>query len=176
MPLDVEQLAGSTCHCCAAAANEHQPRRGARRAQRLPEGANGVGIAGDLNPKDWIAVELVIGRRVLQRHLAEIGIEFLGKNHRDRRVDALPHLDLRHHQRCLSGTIDADESVGCKLAFRAVGRLFRLVDGARRKMEAEHEASGQTHLQDGAPRWRASKMLKRIHRQPPTSGRRPRRA
>jgi hypothetical protein len=92
--------------------NEHEPRRGSRITQRFPECANGIRVAGDLNSKGWIAVQLVVGRGVLHHHFAEIDIELLGKNHGDRRVCALPHFDLRHHQRDLSGPIDADESVG----------------------------------------------------------------
>ena len=155
--------------------NEHDPRRGSRRAQRLPERANGIGVSSDLNPKDWIAIELVVRRRVLQHHFAEISIEFLGKDHGNRRVDALPHLDLRHHQGRLSGTIDPDEGVGCKLAPRVIGRLLRLVDCIRRKVEAEHKNTGQPALQNRTPRRRMRKM-KRIHRRPPMSDRRLRRA
>jgi len=123
--------------------NEHEPRRGSRVAQWLPERANGIRIAGDLNSKGRIAVQLVVGRGVLHYDFAEIGIELLGKNHGDRRVCALSHLDLWHHQRGLSGPIDANKCVGRKLAFRVVGRLFRLVHCSCWKMEAEHEGSGQ---------------------------------
>ena len=132
--------------------NEHDPRRGSRRAQRLPERANGIRISGDLNANGWIAIKLVVRRCVHQRHFFKVGIEFLGENHRDRGVYALAHLDLRHDQRRLSGTINADESVGRKLALGAIGRLLRLIHRARRKMEAKHEHSGQSALQEHAPR------------------------
>ena len=63
--------------------------------------------------------------------LREVGVEFFGQDHRDRGVDALPHLDLRHHQRRLAGVVDADEGVGRELAGGVVRRLHRLVDAAR---------------------------------------------
>ena len=50
-------------------------------------------------------------------------------------VDALPHLDLRHHQRGLAGRVDADEGVGRELAVGVVRRLHRLV--------------GRAHAEDG---------------------------
>jgi len=45
-------------------------------AQRLPERPDRIGIAGDLDAESRIAVKLVVRRRVLQRHLREIGVEF----------------------------------------------------------------------------------------------------
>ena len=59
--------------------NEHSPGSRAGAAKRLPESAYGVGIACNLNTKERIAVKLVAGRRVLERDLGEISIEFLGK-------------------------------------------------------------------------------------------------
>ena len=52
--------------------NQHQPCRSARHAQRFPERANGIGIAGNLNAESWIGVELLVGRGMLQHDLAEI--------------------------------------------------------------------------------------------------------
>ena len=103
-------------------------------------------------PKTGIAVEFVVRRRVLQRYLRKVGVEFLGENHRDRGVDALAHLDLRHHQRGPAFGVDADEGVGRELAGGRVGRLHRLVDrGAKRKMEREQETAGQAAGQQAAP-------------------------
>ena len=81
---------------------------------------------------------------MLQRHLRKVGIELFGQDHRNRGVDALAHLDLRHHQRGLAGGIDADEGVGGEFALGHVRRLHRFVAGAQRKMEREQEAAGQT--------------------------------
>ena len=49
--------------------HQHGARRGAGLAQRRPERADGIGIAGDLDAEDRIAIELVVRRRVLQLDL-----------------------------------------------------------------------------------------------------------
>ncbi len=59
------------------------------------------------------------------------------------RIDALPHLDLRHHQCRLAGGVDADEGVGGEFALRRIGRLRRLIGRADRKLEGEHKAAGK---------------------------------
>ena len=86
-----------------------------------------------------------------QCDLSDIGVEFFREDHRDRSVDALAHLDLRHHQRDLAGFVDADEGVGREPAVGHVGRLHRLVDrGAKRQMEGQHEAGRETAGQQRA--------------------------
>ncbi len=50
-------------------------------------------------PEQRIAVELLVGRRVLQPHLRQIDLQLFGDQHRDRRVGALAHLDIGHGQR-----------------------------------------------------------------------------
>ena len=129
---------------------QHGARTGAGIAQRLPERPDRIGIAGDLKPERRIAVKLVVRRRVLQRDLPEVGVEFFGQYHRDRSIDALSHLDLRHHQRCMARCVDADEGVRCELAVGRVGRLYRLVDGANGKVEGEQEPARQTAGQQRA--------------------------
>ena len=62
-------------------------------------------------PKHGVPVERIVRRRVLEPHLLPARVELLGENHRDGRVDALPHLDLRHDQRRRAARIDADERV-----------------------------------------------------------------
>src|SRR5207253_3922014 len=94
--------------------NQHGARRGTRLAQRLPERTDGVGVTGDLDTEDGVAVELVVGWRVFQYDLLVIGIQFLGEDHGDRCVNALTHLNLRHYERRLAGRIDANERVGCR--------------------------------------------------------------
>jgi hypothetical protein len=99
-----------------------------------------------LNTEQRITVKLVAGRCVLQRHPREVGVEFFRQNHRYRGVDALPHLDLRHHQRRPAGIVDADESIRRELARGVVRRLHRLVDWQRAcgKVEREQKPSRQT--------------------------------
>jgi len=102
------------------------------------------GIAGDLQTEGGIAVKLVVRGACASRHLREIGVEFFGQNHRYRRVDALPHLDLRHDQRCLAFRIDADKGVRREFAGCRIRRLHRFVHRAQRKMKREQESARQS--------------------------------
>ena len=132
--------------------DQHGARARAGSAQMRPPRPDRIGIAGGLNAEQRIAVELVAGRCVLQRHPREIGVELFRQNHGYRGVDALPHLDLRHHQRRLAGWIDADESIRRELAGGVVRRLHRLVDRQRRggKVEREQKPARQTAGQQRA--------------------------
>ena len=87
---------------------------------------------------------------MLKRHLLKIGVEFFGQDHRHRRIDSLPHLDLRHHQRGSAGVVDANEGVGRKLAVGHIGRLHRFVGRANGKVEREQESARQTAGQERA--------------------------
>jgi hypothetical protein len=49
---------------------------------------------------------------MLQLDLIEADFQFLGQQHGERRIDALTHLDHRHHQRDCALAVDADEGVG----------------------------------------------------------------
>ena len=82
--------------------------------------------------------------------MRKVRVEFFGQNHCDRRVDALSHLDLRHHQRGLAGLIDADEGIGRKLALGHIGRLYRFVGRVSRKVECEQESACQSTGQQRA--------------------------
>ena len=130
--------------------HQHGARGRPRNAQRLPERTDGIGIARDLNTKNWIGVQLVVGRCVLEHDLSEIRIELFGQNHCHRGIDALAHLDLRHDQRRLAGMIDADEGIGCKLAQTIVRCLFRLVRGAQRQMQCQNQTAREATLDDVA--------------------------
>jgi len=88
---------------------------------------------------------------MFQNHLREVGIELVGKNHRQRGIDALPHLHLRHDQHGLAGMVDADKGVGRKLPFRAVGKLLRLIHRSYREMEGEQKSACQADFEDAAP-------------------------
>jgi hypothetical protein len=45
-------------------------------------------------------------------HLFQVHFQLFGDQHRDRRIGALPHLDIRHGQNNPSIASDADEGVG----------------------------------------------------------------
>ncbi len=70
-------------------------------------------------------------------HLLEVDLELFGNQHRDRRVGALPHLDIRHHKGDPPVAIDADESVRRKLV--ALARFG--VDPGARQAQAQDEAA-----------------------------------
>ena len=63
-------------------------------------------------PEQGIAVELFVGRSMLQPDLAEVHLQLLGDQHRDGCVGALAHLDIGHGQDDLPVAFDADEGVG----------------------------------------------------------------
>jgi hypothetical protein len=96
-------------------------------AQRRPEGANRGRHAGQLAVEDRIGVERIVGRGMLQLDLIEADFQFLGQQHGERRIGALPHLDQRHGQRDVAASLDADEGVGRKRR----GLDLRLRDYAR---------------------------------------------
>ena len=128
--------------------NQHGARRGTRLAQRLPERTDGVGVTGDLDTEDGVAVELVVGWRVFQYDLLVIGVQFLGEDHGDRCVDALTHLNLRHYERRPARRIDANERVGREFAFfTPLGRLARPI---RRQMEGQQEATRKPSAKEAA--------------------------
>ena len=91
---------------------------------------------------------------MLDHDLREVGVQFLGEDHRDRGVNALAHLGLWDDQRGLAGIVDADEGVWRELAVGMIGRLFRLVDGrgAQRPLKGQHQAAGKAALQDNSAR------------------------
>jgi hypothetical protein len=149
--------------------NQHGTRARSSLAQRHPERADRVGIAGHLQAEGRIAIELVVRRGVLQRHLREIGVELFGEDHRNRRIDALAHLDLRHHQRGVPVLIDADERVGRELALGHVRRLHRFVRRAHGQMEGKQESARQAALQEAAAREVVGALFCDNHWRPPTT-------
>ena len=104
--------------------HQHRARRGSGLAQRLPEGADRIGIASGLHAEHRIGIQHLVRRRMLNFDFAEIRIEFFGKDNLNRCINALPHLDLRHDQRGLARMINADESIRCEFAVDRVARLF----------------------------------------------------
>ena len=154
LPSDAVQLAGSTSPLRGRRLDKHRPHRRASGAQRFPESANGIGIAGDLDAEDRIAVELVVGRCMLEHDPCVITIELVAKDHRHRGIDALAHLHLGHDQRRFARTIDADEGIGRELVRGVVGWLLGFVDGGSSERNARRNPPAKPLLisarRDGA--------------------------
>ena len=94
--------------------DQHDARRGAGAAQRLPKSRHRSRSAGNLEPEQGIGIQLVVRRRGLDADLLESHFEFLGDQHRHRRVGALAHLDLRHDERDAVVRPDAHKGIGGK--------------------------------------------------------------
>ena len=108
-------------------------------AHRLPGIADRRRTAGELAAEQRVHEELFIRRRVIERDRVERHFELFGDQHRDRRIDALPHLDLRNHQRDFARRVDLDKRVR-----REHTVLRRLVPIA-----ADHRFAGLLVLADG---------------------------
>ena len=130
--------------------HEHGSRDRAGLAQGLPRRAYRVRVAGCLQSADQgVAVELFVGRSVLQPHLFQVHLQLFGDQHRDGGIGALAHLDIGHGQDNLPVASDADEGVGREAI--GVGCLGLAV--CQRQAQAQHQtsASGRSGLQEGAP-------------------------
>ncbi len=117
--------------------DEHRANARAGFAQRRPERADRIRIAGDLDSEDRIAVQLVVRWRVLDRNLGPVRIELLGEDHRDRRVHALAHFDLRHDQRHRALSIDTDECIRRERR-RRISRRLRLRTACENRTAVHH--------------------------------------
>ena len=91
--------------------HEHRPRGRAGAAQRLVERAHGRRGARLLIAEEFVRVEVVVGRRVLDLDLIQSDLQLLGQEHRHRRVRALPHFDLTDDQGDPAIPADANERV-----------------------------------------------------------------
>ncbi len=89
--------------------DQHLPRHRAGFAQALPLRPGARTPAGDLHAEQGVVVGRV-NRRGFIAHLAPIGIQFFGDNHRYAGVRALPHLRMIHHDR--DGFVRADPDKG----------------------------------------------------------------
>ena len=118
------------CSC-----DQHDPRRRACLAQRLPATAHRVRISGRLHAEQRIGIEFFVRRRVLQAHLLQVHFELFSDQHRDRGIGALPHLDIGHGQNHLAVAADADEGVRCKVPR---SRRFALAEW---QAQAQYQAS-----------------------------------
>jgi hypothetical protein len=128
--------------------HEHRSRGRAGLAQGLPRCAYRVRVAGCLYAaQQGIAVELFVGRSMLQPDLFEVHLQLFGDQHRDGGVGALAHLDIGHGQDDLPVAFDADEGVGRE----AVGRFG--IAGGERQAQTQQQASarGRSGLQERTP-------------------------
>ena len=120
------QLFDRHAEALGACADEHRPRRGAGLPQGHPVHRNGHGTARELH-----AVELGIDRRLFDGNIAPGGVEFLGDDHRQRRLHALANLGIL-------GIEDDAFGVDAHIAVR----LQRPARGGRaRQGERQHEAT-----------------------------------
>ena len=99
-----------------------------------------------------------------ERDMRHIGVQLLRQDHRNRGVDSLPHLDLRHHQRGAAIGIDADEGIRREPALGPIGRLHRLVGGPQRQMECEQHTTGEAAGEQAAARDVGQLINKKLHR------------
>ena len=79
--------------------NEHGSRSGPRLPKRGPKSSDRGGPARHLGLEERLRVKRCVGRSGNRHDLIETYVEFLGQQSRFRGVDALTHLDARHHQR-----------------------------------------------------------------------------
>jgi hypothetical protein len=95
-----------------------------------------TGEARRLHVEKRILIQCIVRRSVLQPDLVETDLQLLSKQHSERGVGALAHLDHWHHQRHRSLAIDADEGVWSE----ARRRLGRRPSGAKRGRQGNGES------------------------------------
>ena len=98
--------------------NEHGSRSGPRLPKRGPKSSDRGGPARHLGLEERLRVKRCVGRSGNRHDLIETYVEFLGQQSRFRGIDALTHLDARHHQRYASLLRDADETADCARSCR----------------------------------------------------------
>ena len=98
-PRFARQVPGSTPQRLAAAAISivRADRAGLAQAASRTRGPRSTARWSGLQHR--VGVQRVVGRRVLEPHLIEADLQFLREQHGNGGVDALAHLDHRHHQR-----------------------------------------------------------------------------
>src|ERR1700733_1187757 len=132
--------------------NQHGARASGGLAQGQPKRPYRIGIARDLNAEYGVRIELVVGRRVFERHARKIRVEFFRQYHGHGGVYALAHLDLRHDERNPAVPVDANEGVGCKTRVRGRSAV------SHGQVEGNHQTAAhrETGLEKTAPRERGA--------------------
>ena len=151
--------------------NQQHTSGGACLAHRIPCVTDRSRAAGQLTAEQRIHEELLVGRRVVERDAVERDFELFRDQHRDRRVDALAHLDLGDHQRHLAGVVDLDKGVRrehpsrCGFARIPADYRFarwilalRLAHGRQAEAEQQAAACGNTHRDTEFQKSTAGKM------------------
>ena len=125
--------------------DQHHARRRARLAQALPGIAHAGAAAGDLHADHRVDIRGA-GRRRFDRDGRERHLEFLREQHRQRGVDALPHLGTVHQHGDAVVAADLEPGIG----HAARRRARRLFPAAARQRNRQHQAAaGQRgHLQE----------------------------
>ena len=122
-------------------ADQHDPAAGADVPQLLPRRRDAGTAAGHLHRECGVVIHRG-HRRGLDTDAAPVGFQFLRDQHRQRGVDALPHLRLVDDDGDAVVRRDADESVGRVDGFRR--RIGRISAAAfHRQVEADHQPAGQ---------------------------------
>src|SRR5262249_16106531 len=85
-------------------------------------------------------------------HMLDVSVELLRQNHGYGRVDALPHLDLRHDQGDHALLIDPDEAVGLETLSRALCRKCHTVPDGKVEPHQQSPTGSHASLEHRAPR------------------------
>jgi hypothetical protein len=110
--------------------------------------------------KKRVAIQLRVGRRVLDAHLFEADLELFGDQHGNRRVDSLTHFDIGHGENDLSVPLDADEGVGRKGP--GAGRVGLAAGEGQAQAQHQPAAGRCGGLDEVAPRENAGGGMVRV--------------
>ena len=132
--------------------DQHRARHGAGLPERLVERGNGGRAACCLESELRIGVKLVVRRRVFHRDLVGLHFQLFRDQHRHRRVDALPDLDLRNDGGHVAGLVDPDEGARREVRSRRV--RSRAICAEHRRVDRNQQAApgGDAGAQEGTPR------------------------
>ncbi len=141
---------------------QHAPRGRARPPQRLVQNPHGGRGPGHLDAPARKAVQLVVGRRVLDLHLVEA--DLLRQEHRHRRKGPLTHFDLTNDHGHAAVPADANERIGREYGRRHLGGGPRARPRVEMPADQQSSAGGSASEQDLPAGYAA-------HGQPPLSAR-----
>ena len=143
---------------------QHLARCRARLAQRLPIAARAAAAACGLRAQHRVVVARV-GRCLHHADQVPVGVQFLGQQHGQGRVNALPHFSRRTH--------DGDAVVGCNVQRGIGGEAGRLRPGfglapgdagrTRWQVEAEYQRSRTAAAQQASARGAGLAGLRHRH-------------
>ena len=125
-------------------ADQQYPGTGAHAPQLLPRGWDAGTASGELHAEASVVIHRR-DRRGLDADAAPVGLQFLRHQHRQRSVDALPHLGFVDDDGDAVVRRDADEGIR-RICLRSL--LGRCLGGKRtptfhRQIEADHQTTRQ---------------------------------